>query len=252
MTYNWKKATIIVLDILMGVYLVLAVTAFNKPDESAQVCKELHITIQKEVVEGFLTTDKVKQMLHKHHVYPVSQPMDQVNVRLIEETLQSSQLIDHAECYKTQTGRVCIEIRQRIPIVRVMAQNGDDYFVDSRGEVMPRNGYSCNTLVATGSITKAYARKHLASLARTIVANEFWKNQIVQINVLHDGSVELVPRVGEHVAYLGQPVGVERKLDRLFKFYRYGLSQAGWNHYSRVSVEFDNQIVCKRRPKGKS
>ena len=31
------------------------------------------------------------------------------------------------------------------------------------------------------------------------------------------------------------------------KFYQYGLSQAGWNKYSRISVEFDNQIICKRR-----
>jgi len=56
-----------------------------------------------------------------------------------------------------------------------------------------------------------------------------------------------VPRVGEHIAYLGQPTGVANKLERLRKFYRYGLNQAGWNKYSRVSVEFDNQIICKRR-----
>ncbi|MBF1500255.1 MAG: cell division protein FtsQ, partial [Prevotella pallens] len=26
-----------------------------------------------------------------------------------------------------------------------------------------------------------------------------------------------------------------------------GLSQAGWNKYSYIDVEFDNQIICKRR-----
>ena len=39
------------------------------------------------------------------------------------------------------------------------------------------------------------------------------------------------------------------KLDRLQKFYRYGLSQAGWNRYSYINVEFDNQIICKKRKK---
>ena len=36
-------------------------------------------------------------------------------------------------------------------------------------------------------------------------------------------------------------------MDRLEKFYKYGLSQAGWNKYSYINVEFDNQIICKKR-----
>lgn len=36
-------------------------------------------------------------------------------------------------------------------------------------------------------------------------------------------------------------------MDRLKKFYIYGLSQAGWNKYSYIDVEFDNQIICKKR-----
>jgi cell division protein ftsQ len=36
-------------------------------------------------------------------------------------------------------------------------------------------------------------------------------------------------------------------LSRLEKFYRYGLSQAGWNKYSYIDIEFDNQIICKKR-----
>ena len=77
--------------------------------------------------------------------------------------------------------------------------------------------------------------------------DKFWQNQIVQINVLADGTLELVPRVGDHIIYLGMPVGVERKLERMRKFYLYGLNKAGWNKYSYISVEFDNQIICKKR-----
>ena len=56
-----------------------------------------------------------------------------------------------------------------------------------------------------------------------------------------------MPRVGDHVVYLGQPVNLQEKLDRLEKFYRYGLSQAGWNKYSYINLEFNNQIICKKR-----
>ena len=40
---------------------------------------------------------------------------------------------------------------------------------------------------------------------------------------------------------------IEKKLTRLEKFYKYGLSQAGWNKYSYINLEFDNQIICKKR-----
>ena len=71
-------------------------------------------------------------------------------------------------------------------------------------------------------------------------------NDEIQLNVLSDGSVEMVPRVGNHVIYLGKPVNLSQKLDRLEKFYRYGLSKAGWNKYSYINLEFDNQIICKK------
>ena len=37
------------------------------------------------------------------------------------------------------------------------------------------------------------------------------------------------------------------KLSRLDKFYRYGLSKAGWNRYDYINLEFDNQIICHYR-----
>ena len=39
---------------------------------------------------------------------------------------------------------------------------------------------------------------------------------------------------------------INKKMDRLEKFYKYGLSQAGWNKYSYINIEFDNQIICTK------
>ena len=247
MTLNWKKLAIISLDVVIGAYLVLAMTAFNKPDEQNNLCTDVQVNIEQEVVEGFLTPDKVKQFLTQARLYPIGQPMERINSRQIEETLRSNSLIAQAECYKTQTGHLCLNIKQRVPVIRVMNENGEDYYVDNHGDAIPNTDYTCNLIVATGHISKRYAKTVLAPLVNHVLTNDFWKNQIVQLNVLHDGSVEIVPRVGEHIAYIGQPTNVPNKLERLRKFYRYGLNEAGWNQYSRVSVEFDNQIICKKK-----
>ena len=246
MSDTWKKSAIIACDIAIIGYLLLAVTAFNKPDVKATHCSEVKIDIKQSVVDGFLTAGEIKKILSQDHLYPLSQPMTAINTRKIEESLQKSPFVEKAECYKTLSGHVCITIDQRIPVVRVMSDNGENYYVDTHGNMMPESRYVTDLIIATGSITRKYAQGILASIANQIMQDNFWKNQIVQINVLSNGTMEIVPRVGDHIVYLGTPSHVDKKLERLRKFYLYGLNKAGWNKYNYISVEFDNQIICKK------
>ena len=77
--------------------------------------------------------------------------------------------------------------------------------------------------------------------------NKFWDAQIEQIHVLPDQNIELVPRVGDHLVYLGKLENFEDKLARLKEFYKKGLNRVGWNKYSRINLEFSNQIICTKR-----
>lgn len=249
MSVNWKKTFIIVLDVIIAVYLVLAVTVFNRPDERATVCSEVKIDIEQGKGDGFLNPSEVKRLLEQQRLYPLAQPMQFVSTRKIEEALEKSPFVDDAQCYKTQSGHICIQLRQRLPVLHVMASNGERYYLDDHGEFLPATGLTLDLIVATGVISRNYASRVLAPLAYSLYEDAFWQNQIVQLNVLGDGTLELVPRVGDHVVYLGAPTDIPQKLDRLRKFYKYGLSQAGWNRYERISVEFGNQIICKKRSK---
>jgi cell division protein FtsQ len=247
MTFNWKKSLIIVFDIAIAAYLILAVTAFNKPAEKATVCSEVKIDIEDEIVDGFLDAKAVKTILEKERLYPLSRPMADISARNIEETLQKNPFVETAECHKTQSGHVCISLKQRTPVVHVMADNNDDYYVDSNGGIMPETRVAADIVIATGRISRTYARKRLAPVAKLIAEDKFWQSQTEQINVLEDGTMEMVPRVGEHIVYLGPPADIGKKLERLRKFYQYGLNQAGWNKYGYINMEFDNQIICKRK-----
>ena len=125
---------------------------------------------------------------------------------------------------------------------------------------MPNTKYTSDLIIATGFISKWYAQKYISILSKALMANELWRNQIEQINVLPNRGIELVPRVGDHIIYLGnlpetsavekreQKIQefVNKKMTRLENFYKYGLSQAGWNKYSYINLEFDNQIICKK------
>ena len=247
MTVNWKKSLIIVFDIAIAAYLVLAITAFNKPAEKATVCSEVKIDIENDIMDGFLNAKTIKTILEKVHLYPLGRPMVEVSAREIEETLRKNPFIEMAECHKTQSGHVCIRLKQRMPVVHVMADNNENYYVDTNGGIMPETRVATDNIIATGHISKKYAQKYLAPMVNIIIQDKFWQSQIEQINVLNDGSMEIVPRVGEHIVCLGAPTNIEKKLERLRKFYQYGLNQAGWNKYAYINIEFDNQIICKKK-----
>lgn len=261
MRRNLKKIITIVLDVVLGIYLVFAFTAFNKPDETANVCTKVSIDIADEAQNGFINAAEIRDRLEKHKLYPLEKPLKYVDARKIEDMLKTSPFVNTAECYKTQNGHVNISITQRMPIVRIKSVNGDDYYLDDKDAIMPNSNYTSDLIIATGYINKWFATHYVSALSKALMGNELWKNQIEQIHVLPDRGIELVPRVGDHIIYLGQlPTNNDRtkrlsliesftkqKLTRLEKFYKYGLSQAGWNKYSYINLEFDNQIICKRR-----
>ena len=40
---------------------------------------------------------------------------------------------------------------------------------------------------------------------------------------------------------------MEEKFRKLKTFYHEGLNHVGWNKYSRISIEFSNQIICTKK-----
>lgn len=261
MRNKWKKIALVTADFLLGGYLVAAFTAFNKPDESSRLCTKVTINIADNNTDGFITAQEIRNRLKVSGLYPLDKPLRYADTRRIEETLKKSPFVKTAECYKTQEGNVNISISQMTPVIRIKADNGDDYYIDDKNTIMPNSHYASDLIIATGSISRKYATTCLSPLARAIQGNELWRNGIVQINIQPDQGLELVPRVGNHIVYIGQlpqdapPAErdtliagfIDRKLSRLEKFYKYGLSQAGWNKYSYINLEFDNQIICKKR-----
>ena len=96
MYIDWKKTMIVVCDIVVAAYLLMAVTAFNKPDAKGSQCNEVKIDIEQNIVEGFMTADEIKQTLNKEHLYPLKQPLSDISPRRIEETLQKNPFVEKA------------------------------------------------------------------------------------------------------------------------------------------------------------
>ena len=242
-----KKTLLAITLLLIVAYLAAAVTAFNRKPADA-TCADVELVIKDTVYAGFITREEVLSILRKEKLDPIGKNMDEIRTRQLEEALSAHPLIDRAECYKTPSRKVCVEVSQRIPILRVMNDRGENYYLDNKGTIMPP-GAKCvaHVPLATGHVEKSFAVRELYKFGVFLQQNPFWDAQIEQIYIHADQNVELVPRVGDHLVYLGQLQNYDRKLERLKEFYRKALNQVGWNKYSRINVEFDNQIICTQR-----
>ena len=261
MNTSWKTIIFYVLDVILTFYLVMAITSWNTPDKKHRICTKVNINISDSNNSGFLSAEEIKAILEKDKLYPLNRQLSSIEPRKIEEALKVGPFVDTAQCYITENGHINIRISQRMPIIRIKNNKGEDYYLDDNGGILPNSKYTSDLIIATGDISKWFAHFAITPMAKAINKSEFWLNQIEQINVRPDRGIELVPRVGNHIIFIGYlPIRrnkaandkgidefVTKKLERTEKFYRYGLSQAGWNKYSYIDVEFDNQIICKRR-----
>lgn len=243
-----KKYITLFFFLLCSAYLVMAVTIWNKPNPNA-VCKDVALTIEDSAKAGFIHADEIERILKRKGMYPRGKYMAYVNTAELEKKLKEMALIEDVVCYKTVRGTVCIQITQRLPVMRIISSKGEDYYLDAKGRIMPETKNPADLVIATGDISRDFARKYLTRIGSYLQATPFWNSQIEQINVTPEHTLELVPRVGNNIIYLGDPVNTMDKLKRLNVFYEKVISVVGWDKYSKINLEYPNQIICTKKEK---
>ena len=208
MKVSVKKTIIVLLDVLLAVYLGFAVTSFNNPDETMKACSNVSIQIDDETTNGFLSAKEIKNILEQKKLYPYEKPMAAINPRSIEEALKSTSFVNTSQCYKTKDGHVVINITQRLPIVRIKNNKGQDFYVDDQGGVMPNSKYTSDLIIATGNVNEWFAKNYISHLTKALMENPLWRNQIEQMR-LHQQEAH---PVGEVLQIRTQPGRLEQIL----------------------------------------
>ena len=241
-----KRIFICCLLLLTAVYFAIAVTAFSRKPAD-RIAKGLELTIADSTSYRFISDEEVHSLLKAKRMYPVGKKEEDINIRLLEDEVTKHPFVRKADCYLTSGGKVRIDIDQRIPLIRVMSGNGDDYYIDNEGKIMPAGKKAIHVAVASGYIDRKFAQEELFELGKFLKNNTFWQSQVQQIHITPKKEIELVPRAGDHIIFLGKLENMEEKFRKLKTFYHEGLNHVGWNKYSRISIEFSNQIICTKK-----
>jgi len=247
---------------------LFALLGFTTTEHNSDVCKKYIIHIDYGKADVLITEGDVYSVVRSTGNLLKGQHLGSIDFERIEREIKRQSYVANAQAYMTLEGVVEIDVVQRQPILRIFNEKGESYYLDGLGNLMPLNpAFSARVLVATGSIPENFSKKvcyltdsvkkkdsveyhsvmnNLYKLSAYITKDKFLKAQIEQIYVDPNGEFELIPRIGTQIILMGNADNLEDKFERLFVFYRMGLSRTGWSRYNIINIKFKNQVVCSK------
>jgi len=238
---------------LAGVVVLLS---FINVKKQTVKCTDVKILIPG--ADNFIEREEIDAILKEDQGILLGRNLENINIHKIEKKLQSNPYIGFAKVYVDMDGVLHIEVKQRQPILRILNDNGQDFYIDNDGLKMPiSSNFTANVLVATGHIAEVFGSRvdtlhtqlarDLYKTAQYIKKDTLWDSQIEQIVVDQKNDIELIPRVGNQRIVLGNADSLEKKMKNLLLFYKKAMPQVGWDTYKTINIKYTNQIVCEKR-----
>lgn len=244
--------------------------AFVQKQEDDLLCSKVNISILRDPMQEnfFVEEDAIRQLIAQRFGQVENSSLKNIDVNYLERLMYANPWVARADVYVSIDGVVDVEIEQREPILRIINVNGENYYMDAGGRLMLWSpDFTPRTLIASGNIQEKYEKwsklsvselinndtlktltmlDDLYTMARFILADEFWSAHVEQIYVNLLGEIELVPKVGNHKIIFGNSDEVAEKFWKLKTFYKEGLNYAGWENYDTLNLKFNNQVVCSK------
>ncbi len=267
MKINTNQIKGIVLWSIMLLVFIFSI-GFSKSSQSEMKCKDVIINIDDESGNYFVEIEDIKELLDNKGKSFIGLEVNNINISLLENLISNNPYVENAEVYSTIDGTLCISIKQRIPVVRIISAVEDQYYIDMQGRFMPLSDkYTARVAVASGNIFTAFGDLSIPVIEQTcdsmgikkpmvcdvyniamrLKQDEFWDSQLEQIYINSNGEVELIPRVGNHKILIGNAENLDEKLENLMTFYKQGLNNLGWDKYSLINMKYKGQVVCTLR-----
>lgn len=234
---------------------LVVLMSFIEVKKAGVYCKEVKVYIPGS--QYFIDRQEVDNILKVHRHQLIGRNMESINIHELEKRLKANPFVQSAKVYEDMDGIIKVEISQRQPMIRIMNQFDQDYYIDQNGIKIPiSSNFTARVIAANGYIDEAFGNKvdtlhteiarELFKTAVFISRDSLWTAQIAQIYVNQDHELELIPRVGTNRILLGNADSLEAKFSNLLTFYKKAMPQVGWDRYKQINIKFARQVVGVR------
>lgn len=252
------KSTRKSLYVAAGLIALFGLIAFTEVRQDNRRVRAVVVTLNQVDGHRFLTRRDVTGYLTNGGSDPViGKDYEEVDFGRLESRLRRHGLVKSCQVSRDLMGNLLVTVEQPRPLARLMA-DGDGVrtvsgqYISEEGRYFPISmNFTARVPILTGAYfarNRSLASKRnrpLLDLLRRIQDDPLWRAQVTELSVDEQGEVTMWPQVGNHRIELGPPVDLDAKFKKLKLVYTDVLPAKGWDRYSRISVQYRNQIVCE-------
>jgi cell division protein FtsQ len=250
---NIKKILFTFLWICLGLgSLTLLVSGIQKKD--ASVCEGYEIEIIGINNNFFIGKSEILEILEKVAGKDIKgKEINKLNLLEMENQIKKDVWISKATLYFDKNNILMVKVEEKNPIARIFSNQGTSFYIDHGLNMLPLSKtHSARLPVFTNfpSSLKVLSKSdsvlldNIKAMSLYIQNDAFLMAMIDQVDITAKNKFELIPKMGDQIILFGDATNIDKKFDKLKLFYKNVISVKGWKKYSKINLQFDNQIVA--------
>ncbi|MGD0341734.1 MAG: hypothetical protein ABSA76_08520, partial [Bacteroidales bacterium] len=175
-----------ILLILPVLYLII-IPVYLASSSNSKPCSGIAINIKDSSDYHFVTKRQLLNLVYGNSSRIIGKKLKDISTVSIENRISTLHELKTAEVYLTLDGTLHVYADQRNPVMRVMPNDGGDYFVDEDGVVMRRrNLYNPRLHIVEGNVNISAAMLNGVSVLDTTIKKSILKDIYPLVNYIYD------------------------------------------------------------------
>lgn len=238
-TIGITAAVVLTAGLLIGVLL------FAEQNKDEGTCEGFVIVVKDSKDRQYVQAQEIDRLVQQAGLHPKGKPMNTINTGAIEECVRKYDPVHTAECYKTNRKEVCVEITQRMPLLRVVTST-ESYFIDTEHHRMAvRPTINPDILTVTGRVTEKSAAGEIAAFAEWLQEDAYWRERIAQLEVNGPKEIIALQRGINQRLVIGSTAQYKSKFKRLRTFME-NASETQMPPYKELDVRYEGQVIGRK------
>lgn len=241
--------------VFAGCIMLFSLIGFVEKKHDDRTCKKVIININNEFENYFVDQLDIQYLIRAAHSGNIiGQKFSSLNLKYLEEKIETNNFVKDAQVFNDLRGNLVINVDQMRPMARLINHFGGGAYISTDATVLPLSSKFASRAIIIGGpyvkyITDSFLKKEegqtLLKMLDHIESDPFLKAQIAQMDINSVGEITLFPQIGKQYIEFGTTKNYELKFRKLKAFYKKILPVKGWGSYEKISLKYENQIVCE-------
>ena len=194
----------------------------------------------------YISQETVNKLLIENNPDAKSIAKDKVDLNKLEKRINAHEMIENSDVFVSIDGVLKAIVKQKTPIARIFDENSS-FYIDYQGNRMPLSAnFTARVPLVSGFINTKNSEK-LAELFRIIYNDEFLKKNIIAVQIMPNGSLQMRNRNYNYQIDFGGTLRMNAKFNNYKVFFQKAVLDSSLIKYKTIDLRFAQQVVCTKK-----